>query len=42
MVDDGVEQGIGEVIRSRFADPALPASDARPNRLKNIAFWFLL
>src|SRR5262245_16914006 len=42
MVDYRVEQGISKVIRAAFADPTLLASDSRPDRLKNVTFWFLL
>ncbi len=41
VVDDGVEQGIGEVVGAGFADPALGLADSLPHRLEDVTLLFL-
>ena len=42
MVDDGVQQGVGQVIQSDIADAAEAGADARAHRIEEIVVRFLL
>ena len=42
MIDDGVEKRVGQVVRSRLANSAFAAADARAHGLKDIEVGFLL
>ena len=37
MVDDGVEQGVGQVVGPQLADAAFVAADAVPDRVEHVA-----
>src|SRR3982751_9526 len=42
MVDDGIEERVGEIIRTHFSNGAVGVANPRPNRLEDIELGFLL